>query len=201
MSEGNVQGDLMANLDSEDLVKTTIQNVVASVNLRSKIRLEEAASKLPAETQVNYIPEQFPGLVIKIKIPKVTCLVFKSGKMVITGAKSTTIIREGVTAAIELLNTTGHNISDNPSIEIQNIVASGNIGAKINLELAALLLDSLYEPEQFPGLIYRMEEPKVVLLLFQNGNLVITGAKKEEYVNESIEKIRTILADLDALDE
>jgi transcription initiation factor TFIID TATA-box-binding protein len=196
-----LEDNLMGSLDSGLINTVKIQNVVASVNLKNKIRLEEVASKLPAETQVNYIPEQFPGLVIKIKDPKITCLVFRSGKMVVTGAKNISIIKEGVKAVIELLNTTGQKVHDNPSIIVQNIVASGDIGAKINLELAALLLDnSLYEPEQFPGLIYRMQSPKVVLLLFQSGNIVCTGAKKEDYVYESIKKIHLVLTELDALE-
>ncbi len=191
----------MGSLDSESLISVSLQNIVASVNLRTKIRLEEAASKLPADAQVNYVPDRFPGLVIKIRSPKITCLVFGSGKMVITGAKSVSTTQEGARVVIELLNATGHKILDVPNVKVQNIVASGNIGTKINLELAALLLDSLYEPEQFPGLIYRMEQPKVVLLLFQSGNIVCTGAKKEEHIYEAIEKIRIILIEIEALEE
>ncbi|MHA1206773.1 MAG: TATA-box-binding protein [Candidatus Hodarchaeales archaeon] len=178
-----------------------VQNVVASVDLRCKIKLERAASRLPGDVQVSYIPEQFPGVVVKIKKPKVSILVFSSGKLVVTGAKSVEMIEEAVEVISELLRQAGHNVKHEATITVQNIVASGTLGKRINLELAALLLEhSMYEPEQFPGLIYRMQEPKVVLLLFQSGKLVCTGAKKEEFVYQSIHKIYGILEEIDAFE-
>lgn len=84
-----------------------------------------------------------------------------------------------------------------PEIEIQNVVASASLGAELNLELAAYTLsDVIYEPEQFPGLIYRMKDPKVVILLFTTGKLVITGAKKEEYIRTSVEKLLQTVTEL-----
>ena len=87
----------------------------------------------------------------------------------------------------------GHNIAHEATITVQKIVASGTLGTRINLELPALLLEhTMYEPEQFPGLIYRMQEPKAVLLLFRTGKLVCTGARKEEDVYQSIQKINMV---------
>ena len=186
---------------SNDLMKAEIQNVVATVDLRCKIKLDKAASIMLADGQVKYIPEQFPGVIVKIKKPKVTILVFSTGKLVVTGAKSAEMILEAVEVISELLRETSHKIVHEVTITVQNIVASGTLGKRINLELAALLLEhTMYEPEQFPGLIYRMQEPKVVLLLFQSGKLVCTGAKKEEYVNQSIQKIYSILTEIDAFE-
>ncbi len=186
---------------SNDLMKAEIQNVVATVDLRCKIKLDKAASIMLADGQVRYIPEQFPGVIVKIKRPKVTILVFSTGKLVVTGAKSAEMILEAVEVISELLRETSHKIVHEVTITVQNIVASGTLGKRINLELAALLLEhAMYEPEQFPGLIYRMQEPKVVLLLFQSGKLVCTGAKKEEYVNQSIKKIYSILTEIDAFE-
>ena len=186
---------------NKDDLFAEVQNVVASVDLRCKIKLERAASRLPGDVQVSYIPEQFPGVVVKIKKPKVSILVFSSGKLVVTGAKSVEMIEEAVEVISELLRQAGHNVKHEATITVQNIVASGTLGKRINLELAALLLEhSMYEPEQFPGLIYRMQEPKVVLLLFQSGKLVCTGAKKEEYVYQSIHKIYSILEEIDAFE-
>ncbi len=182
-------------------MKAEIQNVVATVDLRCKIKLDKAASIMLADGQVKYIPEQFPGVIVKIKKPKVTILVFSTGKLVVTGAKSAEMILEAVEVISELLRETSHKIVHEVTITVQNIVASGTLGKRINLELAALLLEhTMYEPEQFPGLIYRMQEPKVVLLLFQSGKLVCTGAKKEEYVDQSIQKIYSILTDIDAFE-
>ncbi|MHA2270988.1 MAG: TATA-box-binding protein [Candidatus Hodarchaeales archaeon] len=180
-------------------ITVTIQNVVASVDLFLKINLEKAAQGLVYFSEVSYIPEQFPGLVVKIKDPKTSALVFSSGKMVITGAKSADEIHDAVMTLREMLKdgiTSAPSQPKKPLIEVQNVVASGNIGCRINLELAALLLDnSMYEPEQFPGLIYRIPSPKTVLLLFQSGNIVCTGAKKEE----SVKTVREDLEMVDAL--
>ena len=186
---------------STDLMKAEIQNVVATVDLRCKINLIKAAGIILADGPVKYIPEQFPGVIVKIKKPKVTILVFSTGKLVVTGAKSKEMISEAVEVISELLRETSHKIVHDVTITVQNIVASGTLGKRINLELAALLLEhTMYEPEQFPGLIYRMQEPKVVLLLFQSGKLVCTGAKKVEYVDQSIQKIYSILKEIDAFE-
>lgn len=187
----------------EGPITVTIQNVVASVDLFLKINLEKAAQGLVYFSEVSYIPEQFPGLVVKIKEPKTSALVFSSGKMVITGAKSAIEIHDAVMTLREMLKdgiTSAPSQPKKPLIEVQNVVASGNIGCRINLELAALLLDnSMYEPEQFPGLIYRIPTPKTVLLLFQSGNIVCTGAKKEEYVLRAVKTVREDLEMVDAL--
>ena len=85
-------------------------------------------------------------------------------------------------------------IISKPELKIQNIVASAGVGGMIDLEKAAYSLGhSMYEPEQFPGLIYRMVEPKVVILLFASGKLVCTGAKKEEDVYVAVEQLHTLL--------
>ena len=198
---GKVGGDGSMEY-KDDSIQVKIQNVVASVDLFLKINLEKAAATLMKSSEVSYIPEQFPGLVVKIKQPKTSALVFSSGKMVITGAKSADEIHMAVDVLREILrkgtNTKGK--PKPPAITVQNIVASGNIGCKINLELAALLLEnSMYEPEQFPGLIYRLQEPKTVLLLFQSGNIVCTGAKKEDFVYQAVRQVKEDLEAIEAL--
>ena len=186
-------------------ITVTIQNVVASVDLYFKINLEKTATVLMYSSEVSYIPEQFPGLVVKIKEPKTSALVFSSGKMVITGAKSANEIKEAVAVLRKKLkesSTSKGPKNKTAKITVQNIVASGIIGFKIDLELAALLLEnSMYEPEQFPGLIYRLKKPKTVLLLFQTGNVVCTGAKKEIYVYQAVKRVKDDLASIEALIE
>jgi transcription initiation factor TFIID TATA-box-binding protein len=165
-----------------------IENVVASVKINQRIDLIKIAqSNLKSE----YDPEQFPGLVYRLEKPKTATLIFSSGRMVCTGAKSVKEVYVAVNKIVEELQKSGV-LGDNivPEIEIQNIVASASLGAELNLELAAYALpDVIYEPEQFPGLIYRMREPKVVILLFTTGKLVITGAKKEEYIRTAVENL------------
>lgn len=181
-----------------------IQNVVASINLFTTIDLVTAYQTLIDDDDlfVSYNPETFPGLILKIKKPKISSLVFSSGKLVLTGAKSTNMVHEGVQQMIKILRTVGTKITEEPEIIVQNIVASGHFNHRtINLELAALWLEhSMYEPEQFPGLIYRLAEPKTVLLLFQSGNLVCTGAKTEEQVRQAVENTYNTLDEINAFD-
>jgi len=187
--------------ETDEDIQVTIQNVVASVDLYFKIDLEKTASILMHSSEIAYIPEQFPGLVVKIKQPKTSALVFGSGKMVITGAKSAEEIKQAVGVLREKLKESAMTKGTRkPRINVQNIVASGKIGYRIDLELAALLLESsMYEPEQFPGLIYRLKKPKTVLLLFQTGNVVCTGAKRENYVYEAVKYVKDDLEAIDAL--
>ncbi|MDH4215097.1 MAG: TATA-box-binding protein, partial [Candidatus Thorarchaeota archaeon] len=120
--------------------------------------------------------------------------------MVCTGAKSEKEARRAVHKIVKLVNEAGINMSRRPIITVQNIVASANLGAELNLELAAMRLENtLYEPEQFPGLIYRMRDPKVVILLFGSGKLVITGAKFEPQIQEAAEKAFERLLELNVV--
>jgi len=122
--------------------------------------------------------------------------------MVCTGAKSEKQVFKTVKRIIRTLKRYNIVISKEPEITIQNVVASGNLHAEVNLEKVAYLLEnSMYEPEQFPGLIYRMDDPKVVLLIFSSGKLVCTGAKKEDEVKQAVNKIYQRLKSLGVLYE
>jgi transcription initiation factor TFIID TATA-box-binding protein len=171
--------------------KVKIENVVASATLNQKIDLKAVVKSYPG---VEYRPEQFPGLVFRLKRPKTATLIFNSGKMVCTGAKSEKEAREAVMKVIRELKRSGIVIIGKPELKIQNIVASANLSGMIDLEKAAFTLGkTMYEPEQFPGLIYRMDEPKVVILLFASGKLVCTGAKKEDDVYRAVDKLHNRL--------
>lgn len=164
-----------------------IENVVASATLNQRVDLNAVVKGYPG---VEYRPEQFPGLVFRLKKPKTATLIFNSGKMVCTGAKSEKEARRAVLKVIRELKKSGIVIISKPELKIQNIVASANLSGMIDLERAAYTLGrTMYEPEQFPGLIYRMDDPKVVILLFASGKLVCTGAKKESEVYEAIKKL------------
>ena len=183
-------------VNPEDL-DINIVNVVASASLDQKIDL---LAILKVFRNVEYRPKQFPGLVFRLKRPKTATLIFGSGKMVCTGAKSEKMARRAVNKVVRELKNNGIIILGKPTITIQNMVASANLHGSIDLETAADILDNvMYEPEQFPGLIYRMKDPKTVLLLFASGKLVCTGAKSEEMVYESIVKIYGVLDDYDLL--
>ena len=168
-----------------------IENVVASVTLKQTIDLNSVVKAFPS---VEYRPERFPGLIFRLKKPKTATLIFHSGKMVCTGAKSERQVHRAVRKVVQELKTNGILIVGRAAIKVQNIVASASVGGRIDLEKSVYSLTrTMYEPEQFPGLIYRMDEPKVVILLFASGKLVCTGAKKEEEVYEAVNKLHTIL--------
>ena len=181
-------------LDSVDL-DINIVNVVASVTLNQKINLLDI---LKVFRNVEYNPKRFPGLVFRLKRPKTATLIFSTGKMVCTGSKSEKQAISAVHKVVRELKDNGIVILNRPKIVIQNMVASANLHGKIDLEVAADVLDNvMYEPEQFPGLIYRMQDPKTVLLLFASGKLVCTGAKSEEMVHEAVAKVYGVLRDYD----
>jgi transcription initiation factor TFIID TATA-box-binding protein len=169
----------------------SIENVVASATLNQKVDLNAVVKGYPG---VEYRPEQVPGLVFRLKRPKTATLIFNSGKMVCTGAKSEKEARRAVAKVIKELKRGGIIIISKPELKIQNIVASASLSGLIDLEKAAYTLGrTMYEPEQFPGLIYRMEEPKVVILLFASGKLVCTGAKKEADVYVAVGILHALL--------
>jgi transcription initiation factor TFIID TATA-box-binding protein len=164
-----------------------IQNVVASATLNQKVDLNAIVKSYPG---VEYRPEQFPGLVFRLKRPKTATLIFSSGKMVCTGAKSEKESRRAVMTVVKELKKGGIIIIGRPDLKVVNMVASASLGGRVDLELAVgALVKTMYEPEQFPGLIYRMDEPKVVILIFASGNLVCTGAKKEQDVFDAVHKL------------
>ncbi len=171
----------------------SIENVVASAALEHRVDLDAVTKAFPT---AEYRPEQFPGLVFRLKKPKTATLIFNSGKMVCTGAKSEAQAIKAVEKVVKELKSQGIVIVGKTKTQIQNIVASANLNGRIDLEQAAYRLGrTLYEPEQFPGLIYRMDDPKVVILLFASGKLVCTGAKKEGEVYISVNKLHQRLED------
>ena len=169
----------------------SIENVVATGNLHQNIDLNSIVRVFPG---VEYRPEQFPGLVYRLKKPRATTLIFGSGKMVCTGAKSERQAHKAVMKVVDELNRNGIVILSKPEIQVTNIVASVGLGGHIDLEKVTYSLKrTMYEPEQFPGLIYRMDDPKVVILIFSTGKLVCTGAKKEAEVHRAVAKLQETL--------
>jgi transcription initiation factor TFIID TATA-box-binding protein len=168
-----------------------IQNIVASAALNQRISLGKIVEKFPF---AEYSPRVFPGLVFRLKKPKTATLIFETGKMVCTGAKSEKEAIQAVNKVTRELKSHGIPLANKPEIKIQNIVASAALNGEIDLENVVYKLRKvMYEPEQFPGAVYRMDEPKVVFLIFSAGKLVCVGAKKEEQVYQAVDKIQQIL--------
>ncbi|MBS3165277.1 TATA-box-binding protein [Candidatus Woesearchaeota archaeon] len=168
-------------------VEITVVNIVVSTALEEDIPLEKMAATLP---NTEYNPEQFPGLVIRIKEPKTSALIFSSGKVVCTGARSMEKVEESIGQIIKALEKINIKVKIKPIIKIQNIVASGSVGMDLNLNtLAMKLRNTEYEPEQFPGLVYKLLEAKATFLLFSNGKVVCTGTKSEEEVHRALDML------------
>jgi transcription initiation factor TFIID TATA-box-binding protein len=173
-----------------------IENVVATVviEIKDKMDLNKIARKY---VDVEYNPEKFPGLVMRVQDPKATILVFSTGKMVVTGMRRSVEAEPVVDHVIERIRKCDIDIK-NPEITIQNIVASGELGYLIDLNMAAVVMEySMYEPEVFPGLIYRMQDPRAVFLIFSTGRIVCTGAKNKEIVAEAVEKLSRLVKEYD----
>lgn len=176
--------------ENEEIPEATykIENVVATVTLdiEEKIDLNVIARRY---ADVEYNPERFPGLVMRIDKPKATILVFSTGKMVVTGMRRADEAEGVVQKVIRRIKKAKIEVS-NPIITIQNIVASGDLHTSIDLNLAAVVMEfAMYEPEVFPGLIYRMQDPKTVFLIFSTGRIVCTGGKTKEIVAEAVKKL------------
>jgi transcription initiation factor TFIID TATA-box-binding protein len=168
-----------------------IENVVATATLHQNIDLTSIVLVVPI---VEYRPQQFPGLVYRLQKPKTATLIFGSGKMVCTGSKSERQAHTAIMRVVNELKRNGIVILGKPEIQVQNIVASAGLGGYIDLEKTTYSLKhTIYEPEQFPGLIYRMDDPKVVILIFASGKLVCTGAKKEGEVHRAVTKLQETL--------
>ncbi len=177
----------------------TIENVVGSTAINQEIDLKELLRNL---LESEYDPDSFPGLLYRHEDPDATCMVFRSGKIVCTGASSIVDTERVVHNFLQKLHDMGLSVPVEPDPTIQNIVSTGAIREKLNLNAIAvgLGLEHIeYEPEQFPGLVYRMSEPDVVLLLFGSGKMVITGGQKPTDAEQALENIYSELSDVGLL--
>ena len=178
-------------------VYATTQNVVVSADIHRDLPLEKLATKLE---RAEYNPEQFPGLIFKNDIPKFSALLFSSGKIICTGTKSLRDAKIAIDVIIKKLNAISVKVTGEPEIKVQNMVASGSGGGKLNLnEIVFKFENTEYEPEQFPGLVYHLPESHITFLLFGTGKIVVTGAKSEKEIIESVYVLRDQLKKADEL--
>ena len=176
-----------------------IENIVASTQIADKLDVKQLSESIPDS---KYNPEEFPGLVLHFEKPKTAGLIFSSGKVVCTGAKKKEEVDEAINLIISTIKNVGVKVIEKPDIKMQNIVASADLEKELHLSSIAksLWLDDVeYEPEQFPGLVYRMDAPGVVLLLFSSGKIVCTGGKNLEDVSEAINTFKDKLSSLGVL--
>jgi len=159
--------------------------MVITVKFSDRINLSLLLKKLEGG---EYVPEQFPGLVYRMKTPRVSFLIFSTGIMNCTGTTSLNEAKNAIEKMLELFKQIGVKVYK-PKMEIQNIVASAKLGARLNLDAIAFNLEnSEYEPETFPGLVYKMEG-SVTFLIFGTGKIVCVGAKSAKDIEESFDRL------------
>jgi transcription initiation factor TFIID TATA-box-binding protein len=179
--------------------KFRVENIVASTTIADELDLHEIARLIE---DAEYEPEQFPGLVYRISEPKTATLLFKSGKANCTGAKTIEGVEETIKKITEGLTKAGIKVYEKPNIVVQNMVATYDLGRELDLNTIALKLgleNVEYEPEQFPGLVFRIPDLRVVILLFGSGKIVCTGARRTEEIEKAIERVETELKGIGAL--
>ena len=174
------------------VVKTKIQNIVLSVTYEdTEFNLVKVANSLEGTV---YNPKRFPGVVYKSSDPKASFLIFASGKMYCVGARTLEDAKLAIKRLTTKLQKAGVKVKVKPRVKVQNIVASVDYGRKFDLEHIARSFDNTeYEPEVFPGLVFRLEDPKAVLLLFVSGKGVCAGTKSIVDVKRAAQKMSEIL--------
>lgn len=173
-----------------------IENIVASGVIADSIDLETISKKIK-NCELN--TKRFPGAVYRIENPKIASLIFSSGKVVLTGIRDKEDLKEGLKIIIRSLKEAGVATLDEPKVTITNIVCSYDIGKYINLNrvVITLNLENIeYEPEQFPGLVYRIEDPKIVALLFSSGKIILTGGKNMDDIKRGLEFLEQKIANI-----
>jgi len=177
-----------------------IQNVVASSDSGQELALDQLAIDLDGS---EYRPDDFPGVVYRLQEPKSATLIFDSGKVVCTGAQSVDDVHKALEIVFDDLQELGIDVASDPPVEVQNIVSSASLEQSLNLNAIAIglgLEQIEYEPEQFPGLVYRLDDPDVVVLLFGSGKLVITGANESEDAQHALAHVKDRLTELGLLE-
>lgn len=172
-------------------IEPKLQNIVSTVNLGCKLDLKKIALQA---RNAEYNPKRFAAVIMRIREPRTTALIFSSGKMVCTGAKSEDESRLAARKYARIVQKLGFDAKF-LDFKIQNMVGSCDVKFPIRLEGLVLTHSqfSSYEPELFPGLIYRMVKPRIVLLIFVSGKVVLTGAKVKNEILEAFENIYPIL--------
>jgi len=186
-----VQTDRIETGLPSDVRLPTLQNIVATVDLGYRLDLKTIA--LTARN-TEYNPKRFAAVIMRIREPRTTALIFASGKLVCTGAKTESDCLQATKLYARIVKKVGFQVKFK-NFQIQNIVASTGVNFPIRLEALAHKHSQFatYEPELFPGLIYRNMDPPVVLLIFVSGKIVLTGAKERDHIHKAFEKIYPVL--------
>ncbi len=180
--------------DKENELELKVENIVVSTSLGVTISLQKIVKYMNIKTK----PKQFPGLVYKNEKPKASSLIFGSGKIICTGSKSSEDANKVITIVVDAIKKSGNEVPNDYETKIENIVASIKLNSRLNLNKILLLKNIEYEPDQFPGLVYRLEKPKLAFLLFTSGKTICTGGKNIEDVKLGVSNIIKMFDEMDA---
>ncbi|MEN6518831.1 MAG: TATA-box-binding protein [Methanospirillum sp.] len=170
-----------------------IQNVVATVRVATLLNLDELAERIAG---ARYDKKKFPGLVLHRSSPKVAALIYTPGKIVLTGMQHPDVLPSAFSSVLEILRAAGAELEPFDPPRVVNIVSSGTFGDGIALQRFAIAMNLEqieYEPEIFPGLVYRVTDPKGVVLVFGSGAFVVTGTRTEDQTARVVAAVRNAI--------
>jgi transcription initiation factor TFIID TATA-box-binding protein len=176
-----------------------IENIIANAQISEGFNIENLVEKIP---ELIYNPDDFKGATYKLDYPKTAVLILPSGKAICTGAINIEEVELSIRKLTEKIVNVGIDVNTNPKIETENIVVSTDLNKELDLSSVSksLLLKNVnYEPDQFPGLIYNMDDIGVILLIFSSGKIVCTGAKNFDDASKAIEMMKEKLSSFGAI--
>ncbi len=177
-------------------MRARVENIVSSITLFRDIDLNKFARSVSEIEN----PPRFPGVIYHVDKPRLAMLIFRTGKVICSGARSRKEINQAVEKLLQKFKKARIRIKKKPKVEIQNIVASATLNFKVNLDILATECENTeYEPEQFPGLIFRLDDPKTVMLIFRSGRVIVTGAKTPGDANLAAERTKRIVKRFNAV--
>lgn len=181
------------------MAKIKIENIVASAQISELLDIKMLSEKFPGSS---YNPAEFDGISVKYDEDKIAVLVLSNGKIVCTGSKSIEDATDKIKKVTSQIKKIGFEVEKNYDVKIENVIVSADFKEELHLASIAtgLVLENVdYHPEDFPGLIYRMDDMCTVLIVFSSGKIVCTGAKSIDDASNSIKKIEEKLSSIGAL--
>lgn len=177
------------------MMKVKVENMVACITLGVDLDLKKIAKKVPGVEN----PKSFPGLIYRLEDLKVAFLIFRTGKLICSGSRTRSNINNALEILLKKLRKAGVRLKDKPKVEVVNMVSSASLDFKVNLDIIAMESWNVeYEPEQFPGLVYRLDDLKTVMLIFRSGKIIITGATSKKQAEQAAEKTKEMVLSFDA---
>ena len=176
-----------------------IENIVVYSQIADSFNIQQLSEEMP---EFLYNPDDFNGVTLKLDEPKTAVLILPNGRAICTGAKTIEDAETSIKKVANKLKKVGFTIVSKPKVETQNIIASTDVEKELHLSSIStgLILEHVnYEPENFPGLIYKMDDIGAIMLLFSSGKIVCTGAKNMEDVSTAFETMKEKLSSIGAL--